>query len=166
MLKWNPAVVDGTSYDLSHLHPMTFPLAMAAKGALPAQNFTINVAFGLHCFTAEKTPDTPEALDYGDAREIRSFDLGRYELSKSLPEIIQSLPQRRCYEAKLNNYMTVEMTGDQGLVHYQVYFKVTKTGAPNTLRLFVQSAYAKNTPKQVQRQKPCLFKAICAKASL
>ena len=166
MLKWNPAVVDGNSHDLSHLHPMTFPLAMAAKGDLPAQNFTINVAFGLHCFTAEKTPDTPAGLDYGDAREIRSFDLGRYELSKLLPEIIQSLHQRRCYEAKLNNYMTVELVGTQGPVHYQVYFKVTKTGAPNTLMLFVQSAYAKNAPKQVQRQKPCLFKAICIKASL
>ncbi|MQA42151.1 hypothetical protein [Rugamonas aquatica] len=161
-MKWIPADIDGQSYDLSHLHPFTFPLAMPAKGDLPALQFEIEVKFSLHCFTKEKVEDAQKGLDYGDGRETRTFDFDRYEKSKVLPEIIKTLEQRKCYLAKENNYMTVELADRNKTVHYQIYFSMAKL-APGRLTLYVRSAYVKDSPQSVQRIKPILFKAICAK---
>lgn len=164
-MKWRPAFIDGVTYDLSHLHPFSFALALDARGELPAITFTIHVTFGLHCFTKDIEVGCDPAHHYDDARgEIRCFCANRHEMSLALPEIIRSLNRRRCYEAKHNNYMTFELQGANGnTVHYQVYFKVTRSGlGENALTLFVQSAYPKDVPQKVQRAKPCLFKAICA----
>ena len=162
-MKWHPAVINGETYDLSHLHPITFTLALEARGKHAAATFEIDVIFGLHCFTEALQSTSPAALHYSDRKETRCFNLDRYMLSLQLPKIIISLDRRRCYRAKLNNYMTFEMAGPAGsVVHYQVYFQVTKSKAKEgRLTLFVQSAYPKDVPQKVQREKPCLFKTIC-----
>ncbi len=36
-------------------------------------------------------------MRYGDHRETRIFDFQRYELSKRLPAILETLAQRKCY---------------------------------------------------------------------
>ena len=165
-MNWIPAVIDGQTYDLSHLHPFSFQLVMEAIKNFPAMTFDIDVHFGLHCFTHEPKPACLPEHSYADAKETRCFCHARYILSLRLPEIIRTLDKKRCYEAKKNNYMTFEIIGANSLpVHYQVYFIVTKSRMPGRLTLFVQSAYEKDTPKKVQREKPLLFKAICFKAS-
>jgi hypothetical protein len=167
-LKWQLATINAEMFDLSHLHPFSFILKLEPHGSYDEMVFKINVNFGLHCFTDALTENSLASHRYAEKHETRAFSKERYSLSKQLPEMIGSLDQRRCYEAKHNNYMTFEVIKPDGiLAQYQVYFKVTLSGkAPGELTLFVQSAYAKNEPHKVQREKPCMLKAICAKVAL
>ncbi|MEN9867275.1 MAG: hypothetical protein RL748_2865, partial [Pseudomonadota bacterium] len=165
-MKWRAALIDGNLYDLGHLHPFSFALELPERGKLPAASFEIEVSFGLHCFTEEIKPTDPVAWHYADLRETRTFNLVRYELSLQLPAIIRDLDRRRCYHGRYNNFMTFEVLRDGIIVHYQIYFQVSKSRLlANRLSLFVQSAYPKQVPHKVQREKPCLFKAICAMAA-
>lgn len=166
-MKWRPAVIDGQTYDLSHLHPFSFSFHLDALGALPAITFEIDVTFGLHCFTEELKDEHPAAYHYADKRETRAFNVERYELSMGLAGIIRDLDRRRCYEAQHNNYMTFEIVRNGAAVQYQVYFKVMQVrGLEGRLNLLVQTAFPKDDPKKVQREKPRLFKAICVQAAL
>ena len=165
-MKWTPALIDGNTYDLSHLHPFSFTLTLAARGALQALTFEIDVTFGLHCFTDALTPASVPQHHYADTRETRCFSHDRYVLSQYLPDIIKTLDQRRCYEAQKNNYMTFEIKNPgTAPIHYQVYFIVTKSLTPGRLTLYVQSAYQKDVPRKVQREKPRLFKTICVEVA-
>jgi hypothetical protein len=165
-MKWTPAVIDGQIYDLSHLHPFSFTLALAERGAQPPITFEINVNFGLHCFTDALTPASLPQHHYTDTKETRCFSHDRYVRSQYLPNIIKTLHQRRCYVAKKNNYMTFEIKTVSGTpIHYQVYFIVTKSRIAGQLTLYVQSAYQKDVPKKVQREKPRLFKTICVEVA-
>lgn len=164
-MKWAPAVIDGEIYDLSHLYPFSFSLVLAARGTQPAVTFEIDVTFSLHCFTDALKEDCLPQHHYADMKETRCFSHERYVLSQYLPNIIKTLDQRRCYEAKKNNYMTFEIKSLDNAppIHYQVYFIVTKSRIAGRLTLYVQSAYRKDAPKKIQREKPSLFKAICIK---
>ena len=165
-MKWRAAVIDGQLFDLTHLHPFTFSLHLDALSEMPAITFEIDVTFGLHCFTEELKEEHSATYHYADMREIRAFNMERYELSRKLPEIIQDLDRRRCYEAQHNNYMTFEIIRNGMAVQYQIYFKVTqKRDVEGRLHLFVQSAFPKDQPKKVQREKPRLFKTICVQAA-
>ncbi len=165
-MKWQAAIIDGKIFDLAHLHPFCFSLHLAAQRNLPAVTFEIDVTFGLHCFTEETKPGDCIALHYSDMRERRTFNFERYQFSLRLPEIIRTLATRRCYQGKYNNFMTFEIMRNGILVHYQVYFQVTKSrNMPGRLTLFVQSAYPKLVPQKIQREKPCLFKVICVQAA-
>ncbi len=165
-MKWAPAVIDGVEYDLSHLHPFDFTLELPPKANLESLTIYIQVSFGLHCFTRQVGTETPRGHHYQDSREVRAFCRERHEMSLLLPGIVLGLSGRRCYEAQYNNYMTFEILDRQGRQrHYQMYFRVDLTKRrEQRLLLFVQSAFEREQPKQVQRMKPRLFKAICADA--
>ena len=85
MIHWRPYTLDGVVYDLSHLHPITVKYTQTGKDG--AREYTVDVAFGLHCFTKGIVEgETPNSkTQYADAKEARIFDLDRYELSKRLP---------------------------------------------------------------------------------
>jgi hypothetical protein len=51
MVLFSPITIEGIVYDLTHLHPKTVTFEQAAKGDQPARKYTVNVEFGLHCFT-------------------------------------------------------------------------------------------------------------------
>ena len=72
----------------------------------------------------------------------------RYPLSKSLPDIIKSLPRRNCYFAGRENYFVVQnhplLAAGQ---EYRVFFDVRHAKVAHTVLLFVQSAYPANPEK-------------------
>lgn len=147
MVQWRSFEYGGVVYDLSHLHPKIVHYEQPAKGDKPARRYTVNVIFGLHCFTRGlqegETPD--RSLLYADSREERIFDFLRYELSKCLPEIIEDLPQRKCYHGN-DNFFTVEMLNpkDGSAIEYDVFFVVSRSSKKGVLNLYVQSAYMRD----------------------
>jgi hypothetical protein len=110
-MQWKPFEFRGKVYDLAHLHPLSVIYKQPAKANAPARVYRVDVIFGLHCFTRGRNEDETieSALLYGDDRETRVFDLVRFELSKRLPEIIDTLPRRKCYHTGKGNFFSIEI---------------------------------------------------------
>lgn len=139
---------DGETYELAHLEPFEWVFnAPAAKKRL-ARSYNIQVIFGLHTFT--RGPIKDEDLDsspllYEENGEKRLFDLERYELSKSLADIIRELGERRCYHTNHDSFFTIELIGEDGEKReYEVYFKVSRATRKGWLNLYVKSAYVRD----------------------
>jgi hypothetical protein len=160
-VKWLPFLRHSIAYDLSHLHPKYITYEHPAKADKPAIQYRVRVSFSMHCFTRGlKEKEKPErTMLYSDARETRVFDFQRYELSKQLPEIIQTLTKRKCYHTGKGNFFTVELVGDLGQkVEYDVFFEASRI---NGLVLFVQSAYVRDAQHSSRpRAKPIRFEVI------
>jgi hypothetical protein len=108
MTYWSPLVVEGLKYDLSHLEPFQFQVT-PREISDPA---TISVRFHDHCFTT--TYDTKKHLEITrssqhSAREERTFDLNRYELSKLLPDFIKALDGKRIASSRHGNLIRAEL---------------------------------------------------------
>lgn len=113
----------------------------------------MQVGFGLHCFTRDCLPTDFEAWKYRDDREVRTFDFDRYELSKGLRQIIESMVTRQCRFAKHDNYASIEIVDDDGQKsEYGIFFSIRKLKPSDRLDppleppqpqllLVVQSAY-------------------------
>ena len=156
MILWAPFTKDNITYDLTHLHPRTVIFEQAAKGNLPERKYTVDVEFGLHCFTHgfEEGDAVDSRLIYSDARESRLFDFYRYNLSKRLPEVIENLANRKCYHTTHGNFFTIEMIRNDGdTVQYEVYFTMSRTSKKGVLNLSVQSAYVNDRRNQSKHRK-------------
>jgi hypothetical protein len=164
-MRWKPFQFRGKVLDLAHLHPRSLTYQQPAKGNAPARVYRVDVIFGLHCFTRGRDQEAPQekALLYGDDRETRVFDFVRYELSKRLPEIIEDLPQRKCYHTGKGNFFSVEIvSGDGSVVEYDVFFAASRSSTKGKINLFVQSAYVRDAEYLSNRpdRKPIGFYVI------
>lgn len=148
MSQWKPFHHAGTAYDLSHLNSFLHTFVQPAKGELPARAYTVQVEFGLHCFTREagKNDDLhgPSAVTHRG--ETRIFDLRRYERSKELAAIVRQLPVQTCFHTKKSaNFLTIKRVNAAGaVVSYEVYFSVRRMVAAGRLFLIVKSAYVRD----------------------
>ncbi len=147
MIAWAPFTYQGTTYDLSHLHPKLIEVVQPASGDKPARTYKIQLIYSLHTFTrgvkAGEEPD--KELLYCDSRECRVFDFQRYALSARLPEIVQGLQVRKCYHSGKGNFFVIELVGEDGQrVEYEVYFEASRSSTKGVLNLFVQSAYVRD----------------------
>ena len=144
---WKNFEHKGVTFDLMHLHPRTLRFERPAEGIKPAEVYTVNTIFTSHCFTRE--PKKAEVYDatllYPDGYEKRIFDLRRYELSKLLPEIIQSMPSRKPrHNNNRQNFFSVEaVTEDGRTVEYDIFFKVRKV-ARGRLEMIVETAFVRD----------------------
>jgi len=148
-MQWRAFVHNGITYDLSHLSSKVCTFTQPAQNQNPARDYRVEIDFGLHCFTRGleegETPDP--VLIYSDARETRIFDFERYELSKLLPDLIDRLPSCKCFHTEKGNFFTIEVHGEKKIL-YHVFFEASRTGTRKMLRLFVQSAYARDRLKR------------------
>lgn len=147
MIWWRPFNHQGKVYDLTHLHPRTVVYEQAAKGDKPSHRYTVEVIFGLHCFTRRiEVANPPDAaLIYADNREPRVFDFRRYQLSRLLPDIIEDLPHGKCYHTGKGNFFSIEITEENGQrVEYNVFFAASRSSRKGVINLFVQSAYIRD----------------------
>src|ERR1039458_3040672 len=126
---WKDFEYDGVTCDLRHLYPRTLQFERPTQGDKPAVIFTVDVIFSLHCFTQELPSGAYDSsLTYSDARETRLFDFERYEFSKKLPMIIETLAQRKCFHTGHGNFVTVEVVRGDGItVDYHVFFTASKS---------------------------------------
>jgi hypothetical protein len=118
--------------------------------------------FGLHCFTRglPRGAQQPNpALLYADSREKREFDFQRYELSKRLPAIVETLPRRKCFHTERGNFFCIDLVDDQGKhIEYDIFFAASRS-SKGGLNLFVQSAYVRDTSNRPHK-KPIGFFVI------
>jgi hypothetical protein len=146
-VKWKAFQHDGRTYDLTHLHPRTFRFERPAEETRPAEVYKVDTIFTSHCFTRQ--PKKAESYDknllYSDGYENRLFDFRRYELSKQLPEIVQTMPARKPYHnSNRRNFFTVEVLAESGnLVEYDTFFKSRKT-ARGRLEMIVETAFVRD----------------------
>lgn len=166
MIRWVPFQYDGTTYDLSHLHPRSVIFRQAAADGKPEREYAVQVIFGLHCFTRNPKNGEPApepALWYSDSRESRIFDFGRYELSKQLPGVIEQLLERKCYHSGKGNFFVVELVTVDGLkAEYEIYFDASRALIKGIINLYVQSAYVRDQKHAMNRptRKPIRFQII------
>jgi hypothetical protein len=156
MTLWRPIEIDGVHYHLTHLHPITVVYTQPPKKDHPERTYTVDVIFGLHCFT--KGINNGSAVDprlcYSDARETRIFDLNRFELSKRLPELVAKLHATKCYHTNHGNFFTIEIIENGGeKQQYEVYFTLSRSAKKGHLTLWVQSAYIRDREHQTKNKK-------------
>lgn len=164
-MRWRPHGNDETHrYELQHLHPFQMAVTLEAKGKHLQRDVTVHVSFSLHCFTRARQSDDPQSAWYGDDREVRTFCTERFQLSHGLPDIVRTLPGRRCGLAKNDNFLTIDLP-KEGL-RYGVFFNVRrlKSAGPNSVELVVQSAYALDPEKSLPPSQPVTFATILGKA--
>lgn len=147
--RWWPHKHEGSSYPLTHLHPFRFSMELPATEVYAARAIEIHVGFSCHAFTRDPRGSDGNLQPYlARETEVRMFCHERYPLSKSLPDIIRSLPTRKCYFAGRENYFVVQnhpllAPGQE----YRVFFDVRHIGVADAVMLFVQSAYPADLEK-------------------
>jgi hypothetical protein len=141
--RWQPHYGDnGQVCSLAHLHPQRLTLHFDERPNQPARDIEICVGYSSHAFTKECPADQVPHAAYSKPRDPRVFCLQRYQLSLQLPAIIQGIGARNCYATKQGNYFIVD-TFDllPPNTEYWVFFN-PKKDAPDTVRVYVESAYA------------------------
>ena len=147
---WPHKDINGRQYSLSHLHPFRYEVVMPAKDGRPETAVAVHVGFGMHCFTKKIELEDDLGDLYADNRERRTFDRQRYELSRQLREIVRSLQGRSCAFASSENYVTVDVTAENGaMLRYGVFFNLKRwhERGQNAVLLVVQSAYCLDPQK-------------------
>jgi hypothetical protein len=166
LARWQPHYgEDGQVYSLTHLHPHRFTLKFAAWAGYPARDVEIRVGYSSHPFTTRCPDGTAPHAPYSKPHDPRVFCRERYRLSHQLPKIIESIETRRCYATSFRNYFILDTLDVlPANTEYRVFFN-TKQTAPDSMRLFVESAYAANPsklPHGVQRES-LMFRALVSK---
>nr|VFK11665.1 MAG: hypothetical protein BECKLPF1236B_GA0070989_10235 [Candidatus Kentron sp. LPFa] len=141
-------------YHLSHLNSFDWRYTAKASGKRPERAYKFRVTFSMHCFARKPLPGEQIAKEmwYRGPRERRAFCFERYRLSHRLPTIIRSLGERTCYRTAHGNFLTVELTDEEGeRIEYEIYFDVTRASRRGWLNLTVQSAYRRTRDDEVRR---------------
>jgi hypothetical protein len=152
-----PFVLNGKSFDLSHLNPIR--AKTVAKLRASETKVAVQVEFSCHCWS--RLPVTGEIVAPAyfvedGSRELprnRVFCEGRYELSRALPKVVRNLLESggRIQKTSRKNVVRIEFVVPvvAGLpdVKYFVFMKLEKRtpdGAQKYIRIFIESAYSEN----------------------
>ena len=147
--QWRNFAFNDKVYDLSHLNAHQVEYIDDRDKNNPSM-YRFIVTYGHHCFTrkddiAHLSPDEIRLLLYSTPKESRLFDFERYELSRNLPAIIQSLGQKEtlvCH-AGYGKFATVKLLdSNEREITYFIPFAVFRE--KKKFRLHIQSAYPKN----------------------
>jgi hypothetical protein len=93
---WRNFLLHGKMYDLSHLNAHWVDYVDTRDEEKPI-TYKFLITYGFHCFTKELegvSKEEAQLLMYRSPRESRPFNFERYELSKQLPCIINSLGKK------------------------------------------------------------------------
>ena len=101
----------------------------------------------------------PLPISHVPAHESRAFDPVRYGLSKALPELLRTLPERRIAQTRTGSLVRIELVG-QG--EYGIFFLLTKEGK-SSCELFVMSAYPLERGQRVSTTGEMKFAVALAK---
>jgi hypothetical protein len=125
----------------------------------------VRVGFSMHVFTCavDKAGADPEI--YQDDREMRAFDLDRYERSRQLKGIVSSIDRRKCYFSERDAFLTVDLDGVPPGFEYRVFFSVRRRCA-DVVELLIRSAHLGSLAQRPrgQTRKPVGFRVIVGDA--
>lgn len=102
----------------------------------------VGVRYSCHCYT--RSPKANELYDQElvilDHTKVRLFDLTRYELSKSLPELLVTLPDSKVFHTGHHNLVRIQVGDVIGHpAPYFVFLSLKRKG--KSVDLHVESAY-------------------------
>lgn len=128
----------GQIYDPSHLNDFIFTYQLSELQC------RIRVSFSCHCFT-KALDNTPNHLIYKHGKEKREFCFDRFELSKILPSLVQSLGNATIYESQKRDYLIIKLDNTFAPnQHYTIFFNSVKSkSAESDITIYVNSAYIK-----------------------
>lgn len=134
----------GQLYTFEHLKPIILGLDLVINRV--DQTIRIFVTFGCHCFTEEfDSSKHREEHVYRYLRELRAFDPLRYQCSKHLPTVMQTLLNGLIYRSdKSYTYVSqIVIDSPNGPKPYSIFFSLERMGSDNAvdLKLYVKSAY-------------------------
>ncbi len=156
-MSWGKFKYRDNEYLLDHLAPFDWTYQIEVGDGKPPEIYKFHIAFSHHCFTSNPDSKSPfdQELQYpNEFNDGRQFDFRRYEHSKRLRKIIESLHKRTCLQTNHRNFLRIEIIDEkQENVEYEVYFRVTKTAQKGWLRLYVESAYVRDEDRKGSRPK-------------
>lgn len=90
-------------------------------------------------------------MDVWDGKSRRVFDQVRYDLSKTLPAIVQGLPTASVFMTPEANFVRITAPAGAPGVDYRMFFRVIKADKSSgcDLKLRVESAYSPNPGQAV-----------------
>jgi hypothetical protein len=176
LLKRDHIDVAGARYFIDHLQQETFVVVLPASAQNARIEATIRVEYTSHCVSYG--PKAGAMIDFSvigierrlfDHRGVaRAFCFDRHGWSLSLPMIVKTLAERKCYFTGRGNWFVVEDIDDYGAtVEYEVFFFLRRDSGQN-LRLVIESAYVRKagseaTGAKKNRRGVVRFKVMVAK---
>ena len=153
----SPFILNGISFDLSHLNPIRAKTVAELRAS--QTKVSVQVEFSCHCWSrlpvkGESIPATHFVAD--GSKEMprnRIFCEGRYELSRALPQVIRNMLESsgHIHKTDRKNIVRVDLVAPVApggpIVEYFVFMKLEKRTPPNAqkyVRIFVESAYPEN----------------------
>lgn len=134
----------GKQYSFEHLQKSTIAVPLnAAKTKL----IYLDVEYSHHCFT--ETFDYQIHRDehkYTHNKELRAFDITRFECSLHLPQVLDQMLNGMIYQSDKSYTYTAQIQIQIGTGHqkYSVFFSLEKhKRKENFLFLYIKSAYMK-----------------------
>ncbi len=170
-------VVDGVSFNLSHLNDAKYLFTVEATEKYKKTKFEILTQYSSHCVSWGPSKNQEISfLEYGEDRRIvddkgihRCFCDTRYQLSQQLPSIFSNLIHKKCYFTGRDNWLIVEISSSSGdSQEYEIFFSVTKQ-SNKLLRIYVESAYVRgnenpgNRPKKFKHRDKVTAKVLLTK---
>ncbi len=144
-----------TVYGLSHLDPFKLGIQFDGKA------YTALVRFSCHCFTEGFNADRHDRQAiYKHEGEERAFSVDRYELSRSLPDMIRSLGSgdMTVYHTKRRSFFFVR-NASPSAPFYMIFFRAYKAKEKSIdVIVEVVSAYPKSS--MVRSASPVKFPRV------
>ncbi|MGX9523135.1 heat-shock protein [Vibrio mediterranei] len=154
--QWKPFTLDSTIYEFSHLDARKHTFIHPTRN----EQYTLFFTFSHHVFTRspEKQDATDDSQYYPFPSDRRIFDKTRYNLSRHLPQIVETLPEQFCYHGGYSRYCSCKVRDDDNKeINYQVVYRVWKKSGK--MRFHIESAYPLNGT--LGRKKKVNFWVIC-----
>ncbi|WP_418115810.1 heat-shock protein (plasmid) [Xanthomonas oryzae pv. oryzae] len=166
-----PVVVNGQRVDLSHLDPLTITFESLKVG----KALRVAVTFTNHCFSASygEIPHPPgDAVirDGGGGGKMRTFCPTRYRLSKVLPDLIRSMPEKKVILAAHETTWVHTLTINDPSGLYHLFLTIKRSSKEKRtwqdVDVIVESAYheTRNAPTTTGSWRP--FVVVCGEAYL
>lgn len=154
---WKSHNQSGKEFNLDHLQACKCFFKHPDRN----ESYTIYFTFSHHVFTKAQGSGLAGEIYPFPPHDIRLFDERRYELSKSLPKIIEKLQDCIFFHGGFGRFCTCEIKDTEGkTINYQVVYKVWKERGK--LRFHIESAYPLDGP--LGRIKKVKFWVVCYNA--
>lgn len=154
--QWKSFNFDDEEYDFSHLDACQQTFLHPER----KESYKLFFTFSHHVFTRSikngEASDSPYIYPY--PQDKRVFDATRFKLSKSLPQIVATLPDQFCYHGGYSRYCSCKIDQEDGTeIYYQVVYRVWKERGK--MRFHIESAYP--LPGKLGKVKKVNFWVIC-----
>lgn len=139
---------DGKVYSLHHFHDQLHTYRLPPTVKRPkARDVVVRVTFGIHCFTRKAYADevvNPHQI-YCRNSEGRLFCATRWEWGKNLPEILDTLLDKKCFETDRRNHVLFSSAHTAGGDEYALFFvlRAASQSAEQDAKMMVLSAHSR-----------------------